>query len=587
MTSAHLPGASDRDDRGRGRGRGDHGGDRLPADAAPLAPPLARPLGRRTFLVGGAAGLGLVLAAPSAAIATPSPTLPNEARRQQNLVTARGGTLYDSIVVKIGGDAARLFVPQSVKPGDRAHVVWFYHAAESDQDAIQGGYRAAAERAVDRGAIGICQYAGGTLYSSPTATAHQQRGYAYLAGVYSIAASYLRATSAGGALAAEAYGAPLMPDVHGMYFVNAVYDIRKLYNMGGRQALSVGMAFGYSTSAIDRANPARFAQANWTGSKVRVVVSSPSSTDASVPPDDHGLALIAKAKPVAVEASVRTHAQGHTTPGFADSDFDDALGRWIALVDAGGGGVEVPDPVAEWTFGEASGPYLASGGGLPLADAGTAAATRITTPWGGGIRLGGAAWLRLPLAGAAALNLGAGTGRGTVACWVRQRDPNAGFVAGMWHDQPSAPARCYGLFYDLATYGGDDRVCFHVSRTGLPTPGYPSAREYAATSATTTDERWQLLVGTYDGAEIRAYLDGEFSPYPTFTDTRGATYAKNPYAFTAGANPRGADFTVGASLANGSPGNLAIADLALLRVWDRALTADEVRALHRADATAL
>lgn len=553
----------------------------------PVASDDARgPLRRRAFLVGGAAGLGLVLASPTAALATPSPKLPYEARRQENLRTARGGVLYDSIVVKIQGDAARLFVPQSVKPGDRAHVVWFYHAAESDQDAIQGGYRAAAERAVDRGAIGICQYAGGTLYSSPTAAAHQQHGYAYLAGIYDIAASYLRATSAGGALAAETYGAPLMPDVHGMYYVNAVYDIRKLFNMGGRQALSVGMAFNYSTSAIDRANPARFPQANWTDSKVRVVVSSPSSTDASVPPDQHGLALIAKAKPVALEASVRTHAQGHTTPGFADSDFDDALGRWIALVDAGGGG-EVPDPLAEWTFGEASGPYLASGGGLPLADAGTTAATRIATPWGGGLALGGTAWLRLPLANAAALNLGSGSGRATVACWVRQRDPNAGFVAGMWHDQPTAPARCYGLFYDLASYGGDDRVCFHVSRTGLPTPGYPSAREYAATAATTTENRWQLLVGTYDGAEIRAYLDGEFSPYPTYTDSRGATYAKNPYAFDAGVNPRGADFTVGASLSNGAPGNLAIADLALLRVWDRALTSEQVRALYDAESAAL
>lgn len=546
--------------------------------AAKAAPDRANRIGRRTFIAG-AAGAGLALLGAERANAAPSPILPGEVSRYQSLRTGAGGTLFDSILVRIQGDAARLFVPQTVKPGDPVHVVWFYHAAESDQNAIQGGYRASADRIVDLGAVGICQNAGGTLWANATARTHQQRGYEYLAGVYAILSNTLRATSAGGALACEAYGAPLMPDVNGMYLVNAVYDVRKLYDMGGRQRLSVGAAYGYSTTAIAAGNPARFPAANWTDANLRVVVSTPSSTDTSVPPDAHGLALIAKAAPVATEASVRTHTLGHTTPGFVTPDFADSLTRWIARLEP----PALPTPVADWRFGEASGPFV-GGSGLTLTDAGATSVGRIDTPWGRGIRLDGRSWLRMPLAGAAALNLGAvGTGA-TVACWVRQSDANAGFVAGMWHDQPAAPARCYGLFYDLATYGGDDRVCFHVSRSGAPTPGYPSAREYAATAATTTDGVWQLLVGTYDGQEIRAYLDGKLSPFPTFTDRQGATYAKNPYVFGDGINPRGADFTVGASLAGGSAVNFAIADLAGLRVWNSCLTAEQVADLHGAEA---
>ena len=543
-----------------------------PGEDAPDSPSRSLAgIDRRGFITAATVvGFGLpIVSAPAAwALASsPSPKLPGEARRQEGLTTALGKQKYDAILVKINGDAARLFVPQTIKPGSPTHVVWFYHAAESDQEAIMGGYRAAAERVVDEGAIGICQNAGGTLYSNPIARQHQVSGYAYLSGIYDIVANYLRATSAGGALAVEAYGAPLMPDVHGLYLVNAVYDTRSLYNMGGRQTLSVGMAFNYNTAQIDAYNPARFAQSAWTDSSMRVVVSSPSSSDTSVPPDKHGLALIAKAKPVALEASVRTHSQGHTTPGFADVDFTQSLERWIAIVEAGTPPDEpdLPTPVARWNFTEAAAPFISASGGLALANAGARPALKIASPWGSGIRLDGGAWLRLGLSSAAALNLGARTGRMTIAAWVRRSDTDSGFVAGMWHDKPDAPARCYGLFYDLATYGGDDRVCVHVSRTGLPTPGYPSAREYAATSEKITAGQWQLYVGTYDGAVITGYLDGVASAYPDFTDNRGKTYSKNPYSFTAGINPIGADFTVGASLSGTTAGNFAIADVAGLR----------------------
>src|SRR5690349_9129847 len=90
--------------------------------------------------------LGLLLlvaggAVPAfAATASPTPKLPGEYFRKANQVTA-AGTLFDNICVRINGDVARIYVPQSVKPYSSAPVpvVWFYHGSGSDHNALDGG----------------------------------------------------------------------------------------------------------------------------------------------------------------------------------------------------------------------------------------------------------------------------------------------------------------------------------------------------------------------------------------------------------------------------------------------------------------
>jgi hypothetical protein len=291
----------------------------------------ARRISRRGFigLAGGIGGAILVGATAAPAIADPTPKLPGEYFRKANQVTP-AGTVFDNIVVRINGDAARIHVPQSVKPysGVPVQVVWFYHGSGSDHNALDGGFKTSAAAVVDRGAIAICQTAGGTIYSHPTAVSLQLAGYSYMTSLFAISSSVLRSTSGGGALACETYGSRLIPGIAGMYNVNSVYDIRATYDAGGTGAATIVAAFGDDPAAIDAANPARLPADAWVDSRLRIVVAAPSETDTIVPPDDHGLALLALAQPVAAEASLRTHSNGHSTPGFAVSDFVAAIDRW-------------------------------------------------------------------------------------------------------------------------------------------------------------------------------------------------------------------------------------------------------------------
>lgn len=290
---------------------------------------------RRTLLAGMFAGAGSIALGSSvalsaaAAVASPTPKLPGEYTRKEGEVTT-AGTLFDNICVTISGDPARIYVPQTVKPssGVPVPVVWYYHGSGGDHNALEGGYRTPALSTVDRGGIAICQKAGGTLYTNPTALRLQAAGWDWLSRLFTVSTNTLRSTSGGGILATEVYGSRLLPNITGMYGVNAAYDLRAMYDAGGRGQASVILAYGDDLAAIEARNPARLAATAWTGAKLRVVVSAPSSSDAVVPPDQHGLVLRERALPVAAEASVRTHANGHNTPGFAASDFVTAMERW-------------------------------------------------------------------------------------------------------------------------------------------------------------------------------------------------------------------------------------------------------------------
>ncbi|QIG39078.1 LamG domain-containing protein [Microbacterium sp. 4R-513] len=549
---------------------------------------LAADITRRDALVLGtsAAALafgGLVAGPASSAQAAPSPRLPGELGRQTDLVTRYRGTVFDHIRVSVGGDGARLFIPQGIVPGSQqVPVLWLYHGAQSSEDALTGGFRTMGERGVDSGMIVICQNLGGTLYTHPTAKQHQVNGWNYLSGLYGIDRNFFRGTSHGGAMGAEVLAAGLIPHAYGSYIVNGVYDIERMYLEGTAQArYSVGAAFGNSLSLIRANNPARHQGADWAGRRVRVVYSTPDSSDATTPPPIHAKALLATAGPYAVEASFRTHLNGHDTPSFADTDNQTTLERWMGEIAAPTG----PRLVASWSFSEAAAPFASSVAGVaPLAQGTGSAAKKVATPFGGGVQFDGAKdYLRVARAQIGPLNIGATTGAVTIAAWVYSADTNNAMIAGCWQEVAAGNERSYGLFNDLPTYGGDDRVCMHVSATGGATPGYPSSRDVAADPRTITRGAWQFHVGTYDGSSIVAYLDGAAQPYPSFTDNQGATYAKNPYSYPDGVNAVPTDFLVGAGLRGGAPLNLHKGVIAKLRVWDGALAAADVKALYDAE----
>lgn len=282
---------------------------------------------RRGFLVGtatvalGAAGLA---AAPPAAAALPR--LPGEISRRQGQVTAKG-TVYDAVEVDINGDRAWIAVPRSVVPGSRTAVgvAWFYHGAGSNHGALLDGFGYEMRQLVDRGLVCICQDAGGNGYAGPYAMRVQADGWDYVSALCKVGANFLRATSGGGALAAEVLGAKLLPDIVGLYFVNAIWDVRRSYDLGGQG--EIGPAYGYSTAAIDRTNPARHPSAAWAGDRIRIVYTT--SFDIVTPAQVHAIPFYERALPTGAEVTRRTHTLGHTTPAFVRDELPIYFRRWF------------------------------------------------------------------------------------------------------------------------------------------------------------------------------------------------------------------------------------------------------------------
>jgi hypothetical protein len=273
----------------------------------------------------------------------------------------------------------------------------------------------------------------------------------------------------------------------------------------------------------------------------------------------------------------------------ADETDDRLLPALSALVSGAGkypALSAIPGLLAFWDFSEARAPYYSkagSGGGLPLRNGpGSRVLKGTAGPLGQSVIFNGTSdYLYIPAAEVGALNIGANGGNAvTVIAWWRRTDSTSvDFIAGCWDEAGSA--RQYGLFVDLATYGGSNKVCMHVSKTGGPTPGYPYSRDYANSNSTDPSRQGEWIAGTYDGAEARAYLEALFEPYPSYTDGLGNTYAKNPYVFADGLNTRPCSFHVGANQVD-PIWNYAKGELGCLAVLNRGLTQAELAAFQAA-----
>jgi hypothetical protein len=288
---------------------------------------------RRGFLTlstAGAATLGFgALGAPTAFAAT-APKLPGEVSRLSNVLTQKGRNLYDNVEVDIGGDRARLFIPQTISMKSAASVgaVWFYHAASSSHNALNGGFKYPGELVVDQNTIAICINAGGTQYTNSIATNAQKNAWTYLSSLYTVRRNFLRATSFGGSLGCYTYGKKLIPYIRGLYMVNGLYDNEWLYAYDTNNQARVGDAYGNDLTLIKGTNPARISATPWTNSRVKVLVSDSAHPDNVVVPSKNGLALINKITPVAADAQVMYHTLAHETPGFAHTDMIKTFSQW-------------------------------------------------------------------------------------------------------------------------------------------------------------------------------------------------------------------------------------------------------------------
>ncbi len=306
----------------------------LSARAPARASTTRRAVGRRTVLAGGglavlgAAGLagasGAAATTAGGTAAAPAPRLPGEVARSATRTTRVGRTPYESVDVVLGGDRARLYLPWGAPlKGDLpGSAVWFYPPFGSDHTSLDGAYAYGAMLAVDEGSICLCPTFGASL-TSEAAVEHQAAWARWAEEVLSVSCSFVRATSGGGALMTYAYARGMVRGTRGAYLANAVYDVEDLW---ARDPDRIGPLYGDDPAAVAAGNPARLPSHVWTGKRLKVVTSP---QDPVVPERAHGLALAARAEPVASEVLRLTHAQGHLVPGSVHADMISTFRSWL------------------------------------------------------------------------------------------------------------------------------------------------------------------------------------------------------------------------------------------------------------------
>lgn len=283
---------------------------------------------------------------------------------------------------------------------------------------------------------------------------------------------------------------------------------------------------------------------------------------------------------------------------------------------------KTPGLVAFWTFGEPAGQPRVSpatrqkhslievNGPIPRVAGGPFS--------GSAAELNGKQYFRIPYAKTGDLNISGKDARVSMFAVVRIVDLNRSrTIAGMWSEGKGAHddsgTRQYSLLMHMPAYGGTRQLTPHVSSEGGVTrradgSGLPWCADYAATRAEVPEERWCTLAFTYDGAYLRAYIDGVLEPrrldpvkdrrndrYFTREGPDGKDRGMNPYyhgrgifrydpAKHAKTKPGGgSDFTVGARFAGRSMFHEATRGrFGGLAVFNRALSDAEIKQLHDA-----
>jgi hypothetical protein len=200
-------------------------------------------------------------------------------------------------------------------------------------------------------------------------------------------------------------------------------------------------------------------------------------------------------------------------------------------------------------------------------------------------------WLVIPRSDCPALNIHGQGAQYTILAWVQRRsDTYWHFIAGMWNETDAM--RQYAMFYsggaktDWRTFTRTParyQPHAYISVEGGASPGKPFCFSYATGSTVLQRDRWYFLAATYDQKALRMYVDGrldelencnpfEFAGKPIFDGAAG-----------------GADFTVGhrkipswSDYPQGRPPQEGFDGLISgLAVYNRALSADEIAAIHR------
>lgn len=285
--------------------------------------------------------------------------------------------------------------------------------------------------------------------------------------------------------------------------------------------------------------------------------------------------------------------------------------------------IKSPGLVAFWIFGENAGTLrqsIIAGAPLPLEEVGGHIPRVKGGPFSGSSALfDGSHYFRLPRAKMGALDIGGKDAQVSMFAVVRLDEIGkwGGTIAGIWSEGQGANddsgTRQYAMLFNMPTYGGLRQLTPHISSEGgvsrrADGSALPWCVDYAAPRSELPVGKWVTLGFTYDGKYITAYIDGvmeerAMDPVKDKRDDRyftsegpgGGPRGMNPYYHGRGifrydprlhaeSKPKGpADFTVGARYAGGSMlGEALKGRMAGLAVFSRALTADDMKRLHKA-----
>lgn len=280
---------------------------------------------------------------------------------------------------------------------------------------------------------------------------------------------------------------------------------------------------------------------------------------------------------------------------------------------------KTPGLVAFWSFGEEAGQLRVSRGTVQrhsLAEVGGPIKRLEGGPYSGyHAELSGSQWLEIKHDKLADLNISGKDAQVSMFAAVLVNDvAKSRTIAGIWSEGKGwgddTGTRQYALLAHMPTYGGNRRLTPHISSEGGVTrrkdgSALPWNADYAASNAQVPEGKWCTLGFTYDSRYIRAYINGALDAraLDAKKDNREDRYflTEGPDGKDRGMNPyyhgRGifqydpqlhattrippSDFTVGARYAGGSMLKEAFRGrFGGLAVFNRALTDDEMRALH-------
>jgi hypothetical protein len=183
-------------------------------------------------------------------------------------------------------------------------------------------------------------------------------------------------------------------------------------------------------------------------------------------------------------------------------------------------------------------------------------------------------YLFIPRAKCGALDIHGKNAGVSVLAWLKRKKKSFSqceAVAGMWNETDKK--RQYCLFLDIQLYDSGDQVCGHISGVGGPTPGERWCVDVSIGEKKVEYNEWTFAAFTYDGHLIKSYYNGEF-------DERAG---RNPYVYDDGifdGGKEGSDFTIAAVHRSSEMGNDFVGMISGLAVFDRALTAPEIKKLH-------